>query len=575
MSYPNQTMTTDHPQPPQKNKKVWIIIGVVAFILVICFCLAAAAALLYFDPFDWGILGRLTGGYDSIARTVSADAQMHLSVDMLKLLSNDTQDIVNAFAQAGDNPEVQSREDLIKQMDESLLEQYGVTFTDDIKPWIGQYAGVSLFDINLNESNDTPTWVFAIEARDKKAADAFVAKITAHLANESGTSLREIEYKNTTFFEIAMQYDSLAIGRYKGLVFLSSEMDHIIRAIDAPDGKTLAKDDGYRAITKELPSTRIMTTFINQTFFKEIYALNGGEIAATGLDPKIFGSSGMSLSLVNNSIQLDAISAYNREQLSEPYLNLLSSRGTDTKILEEFPQDTILFMGGSNLGKIYSSVIEILSSTNSISSQEVSESMQLLDDQIGFNPETDLLPYLDGDWGLALVKERDTLLAKELNIPVGVMGIFQTSNNQQLSQNLSETADQLSKLGIVAIEEKIIDDMTLYVASIFMMDGPLFAFGMQNNQMLLGTNSTRFENPPERNQSLAESEQWKEAWKMIPRGMTPTVYLDFQGFIHLIPDFSLEELQYLQPIDRILMADSPLKNNLKHTVLVITIKTEE
>ncbi len=574
MSYQYQSVTTETPEPPKKKSTVWVIIGVIALIVIICFCIAASAALLYFDPFDWGILGRLTGGYDSIARTVPADTDMHFSIDMLKLLSDDTQDVFNAFAKSSGDPSVQSREDVIKEMDASLLEEFGVTFSDDIQPWIGQYAGVSFFDVNMNQGSETFKWVFAIETRDKKAADAFIEKLVAHYAEKMGMRFQEIEYENTILFEMADDYNPFAIGRYKGLVFLSSDADFIIRAIDAPKGETLAKNDDYRSITKELPSSRIMTVFMNKTYFDNVYNLSGGDIPSLGLNPDIFQSSGISLSLVGNSIQMDVISAYDPDLLTEEQLALLTSQGASEKIAEDFPQDSILLLAGHDLSQIYTSSIQIIASTSGMSTQEISESMQLLEDQIGINPERDLFPYLDQDWGMALVKEHDTLLAEELDFPVGIIAYFGTSDKQQLGQNLSNTADHLSGMGLMSIDEKSIDGMTLYEASIYMMGEPLFTFGMKDNQMLLGTSSSRFENAPNRNQSLAESEGWKKAWKNVPNGMSPALYLDFQELINMIPDVNMTDMQYFKPIDKILLADSPLKGSTKHTLLVITIKTE-
>ena len=75
--------------PVRKNRSVWII-AVIVIALLICLCLVASAALIYFDPFDWGLLGRVLGGYDAIARTVPADTDVHVSVDMLKLLAEDS-----------------------------------------------------------------------------------------------------------------------------------------------------------------------------------------------------------------------------------------------------------------------------------------------------------------------------------------------------------------------------------------------------------------------------------------------------------------------------------------------------
>ena len=122
---------------------------------------------------------------------------------MLKFLSEDTRGVFDAFAQSSGDPDVTNREEFIQQMDETLVDGFGVTFSEDIQPWIGQYMGLSFFDVSPDEYGEPVLdhWIFVVEARSKKDSDAFIAKLVANLSAKTGEtfaeySTRELPYTN-------------------------------------------------------------------------------------------------------------------------------------------------------------------------------------------------------------------------------------------------------------------------------------------------------------------------------------------------------------------------------------------
>lgn len=563
---------TDRPaQPVKKNRKIWLIVSIV-ILLLICLCVASSAALLYFDPFDWGILGRFFGGYDAIARTVPANTDVHFSADMLKLLSGDSQAVMDAFASNSGDPGVSSREEMIQKMDETLMADYGVTFSDDIMPWVGQYAGVSLFDLSLAQEMDVDHWVIAAEVRDRRKADASLEKLSAFLGQEYGTPVETTTYEGATLYAGLGPDGPMAAGRHKNILFISNSVENIQEAIDADKGESLADDANYKAVISQLPASRMLTAYFSRGVFQELTALAGEAVMNTQTDPGAGQNSGLALSLVDAGIKVDILGVYDLDSMTQAQLDNLSFNGAEGKLAESMPEDVLLFLTGRDMGHAWENLLAYLEETGGLDADEVSESMMLLEGQIGFNPERDLFPYLDQEWSLALVRERNSLLSEQLDLPIGLLCIAETSNPDQLNLKVQETADKLGGIGLIMIDEKTIGDMTYYEASAFMMGNPLLAFGMRQNQFLLSTSPDRLENLDDGGAVLSGTELWKSTWSAMPGQMNPILYADLKSLVAIFPDFELAEVPYLQPLHTLALAGSPLDGNTKHWVLMLTIE---
>ena len=59
--------------------------------------------------------------------------------------------------------------------------------------------------------------------------------------------------------------------------------------------------------------------------------------------------------------------------------------------------------------------------------------MESLEKEIGFNPDRDLFPILDGDWALGIFENSDGFVADSIGLPLGLMFTVETSDEAQLS----------------------------------------------------------------------------------------------------------------------------------------------
>jgi hypothetical protein len=199
--------------------------------------------------------------------------------------------------------------------------------------------------------------------------------------------------------------------------------------------------------------------------------------------------------------------------------------------------------------------------------------MQLLESQIGINPDSDLFPLLDQEWGLAVLHERDNILAEQLNVPLGLLGIFETSSAAQLGENIHSMANNLSSLGLVMLEEKTAASMTYYELFSFLTDAPFLAFGTRDARLLISTNPAHLETILEPAQTLANAATFQTTWKRFSSQMDPILYIDMAQLYSVIPELGGEDLSAIQPIQTLALAGSPLEGNTKQWVLILVVDT--
>jgi hypothetical protein len=580
MSEEDLSTVSESGQPALKKRNTWIIVAaaVVGGIVIIA---AVLAALVYFDPFHLNLLGRLRGGYDPVAATVPADTDLYFSIDMLKLLSEDTRGIIDAFAKSSGVPEVTNREDTIKQMDDFMMENLGVTFSDDIQPWIGQYLGFSLFDVSMDEYNAPVVvhWIFAVETRDQKASDAFISKLIAFIAEDTGETFVEREYKKATFQELSTENDAdrVVIGRNKDMVLISNSMENIQRAVDAQSAESLAKDADYKAVVAKLPNTRLMTAYIRSSLVDQLSTSMYQPAWSTLGTSTNFQNVAFSLATIAEGIRFDMVSSYDLQNLTQAQIDSMSGPGASGKLAESLPQDTFFFVTGKNLDKVWGTIKEAIRTADDISEAEFDESMQMLESEIGINPDKNLFPLLDQEWGLALLNQESTIFA-DLGVPLGILGVFETSNPDQLSQNIKNMAGNLNEYGLVMADEKTGENTTYYELNTNYMGGadvgPWLAFGVRDSQLILTTNSAHLQNQLTSSESLAQSDVYQAVWKPFPSNMSPIFFLDLHQLIGVLNDLNSNELDVLSPVQSIAMAGSPLKDGTSQWALIIYVNTQ-
>jgi hypothetical protein len=565
------------PQPsaaPVKTKsRTGIIIAIVA-IVVVCCCLVAAIGgyFLYQGGYLNSIMGRLFGGAEPVAKVMPEDTDVYMSIDFLKVVINtDYDSIINAFAENASNPDIRNKQDIIRQIDDTLDSSLGVNLSDDIFPWIGTYVGLGFSDFRMddNGSPQMDSWVLAIQARDKTKADDFIQKVVQYQEDQSGENFDSEDYQGATIYYLEEYYSPMAITRSNDIVYLSTDRSDIKKAIDAQRGNGLSNNAAFKDAMSSLPSNREMTLYAGPEVFDEIAQYSSPYSSYTFGSLDIIQNAGLALSVVDAGLKLDLATVYKMDQLSDQQRQMLEQGGGNTDIAQYYPADTLIFLAGNHLDNAWVTYRDLI--VNSLgSSSDFEDSMSMAEDQIGFNPDTELFPLLDGAYALGVYEDNDSILNQNGGIPLGFLGVFETSQTDQMNNLVANFTDSMDSQRIANVNENSTGNLTYYELEENVSSDVILGYGLYNRYLMLGTNGQTLEQATQNNDSLGQNTKFKDVWGNFS-GMKPVLYIDLAGIIDMAENLTGENLGILTPIDALAAASSNLSGSSTKTSIILFI----
>ena len=544
----------------RRSTRAGIIAGVILAVI------AAAAIIVLVDPFNLHLLARLTGRYDAAMEAMPPDTAFYFGFDLRNLSPEKLDRVIKPFSSKVEDAEVQDYEDLFAQIDESLEQDLGITLTDDVMPWIGQYVGIGLLRLDMRGFDlfgYSPTepdirFLVAIEARDGARADSFLELIGEKWTENKDLKGETTEYRGATitYWDSDDPGDRLAYTRYKSVVLLSQYTDDVERGIDAFLGESLVDSPDFKSLEGDLHKGRGLTVFASGGMMKDIYEdMPGFEFATTQLD--IIRGYAMTLSIVDAGVQLDIVSSIDEEayteKFEEPYPTFMAQPGSPDLV----PASSVVFLGGfpmENFWENYQKSLETMGN-----GEDVAEAIDLLSDEVGLDLN-DFFNTLDGVFTLSV-------LPKELGpdsdpfsaiVPFDLLLTIGTSQQADVIEMLVPLAAALGDAVGVELEPEKQGDFTLYDVYDPYMEASVFLFGAGRDHLVLTTSADVLEEAFGDGPSLATSERYQQAAEALPRDMTPILYLDVPGMIDMISDIEnslgpvegAEELS--QPLDALI-----------------------
>lgn len=276
---------------------------------------------------------------------------------------------------------------LVELLDASLEEEgTGLTFADDIDPWLGESG--AFFIRSLESSAFVGGMVDAaviVEVTDADAAQSFLDDLPD--ATSDGT-LEEATYEETDF--LLSEEEDTAVGLVEGFMVSGTE-DSFKAAVDAAAGESLADAEDFSEIIGELDDDRLAEMWLDLGIVLDAAAESSGaddaaiDAARTALGPLLSEPVAMSLSATTETITLD-VSAVGGDGL-----------GGESELLEALPAQAWLGVALSDAGE---AVRQTLSGLGSLGSQLGDPSLDpdaiasALEAQTGLDLEDDVLAWI-------------------------------------------------------------------------------------------------------------------------------------------------------------------------------------
>jgi hypothetical protein len=595
-NYPNPYTP---PQAPPKRRNTLVIVLIAGLVLLLCCCVVAAGVIVIADPFDLHIKDRLFGGtFDAAAEAMPEDTSVYVGVNLLGTTPDQLDRVIQPFADAL-NIDQRSWDDIIDELDKYIGEALDLTVTDDIKPWIGQYVGLGIFDIRIGDSENPVSLVVAIESRNNDAADDFIGKLRDSI-ERGDPNLDETTYQGVTLYFLPPEYGTgIAFCRSGSLVLFSLDENDLHDAIDAQKGKSLVDNSRYRDMLDKLPDKRVATVFFTsqevEDLINELQSQTGdvfnqiteglGETAPvpnpviSQINFDMWDASVLSLSITGAGLQLDSVTSYNMDNISAAQRELFESMGKSSKTIEMFPEDTLAFITSQRLDLAYDVAIETMRDISQDTSDSIDNALQSLREETGIDLEDDLFHRLDGEFTIGIFPSSQGILAQEANVDLGFALLAGSSDTGALANTMDKMASKLEEEG-TGFERFESGDLTLY--EFFEQSGGdiLFAGGIEKNYMAIASSSQTIEDLFIGKTPLSKSSRYRDAISPLPDGVTPMLFLDVEGLLGLIreslsgssrEDFD-QSMRVLKPIPYVVMGYSEMKDGIIRMTLVIHVK---
>ena len=515
-----------------KRKSLWIGIGTLTAFLAII------AALIFIDPFGWRILDRLQGNSDLALTAMPSETAVYLGVDLLQFISDDWQAIFAQFS-AADGGDAQN------DFEQSLNEQLGISFSEDVQPWVGPSFGVALLDVQADLTGNVTSvqWVAAAETRNRADTDAFLAKLAAGWAKMTGETAVSETYQNIniTLFNSETPANQLAFGRDDNLLLIGSDLFAIQSALDARKDVSLANTSGFTELEPTLVAPwrnggRLATLYLNTPRLGRLQSalpLSFGSFVLPALPTNGVLGTAVSVSLHEGNIQLDVNTAYNLTQLGTAQTQLFQTQSADQTTINSLPVNTLLYANGEGIDQLWSLYREAF--INETSDSDFEDSMALLKQQFGLNPNSDLFPFLDGTTTLALVPSD---IAEGGSVPqlaqaqLDAVLAIDSSDGAILSQNIADFSQRFDAT-IGTVGETAVNGFTNYTLETALLSDFMLHYSVGHDQFIIATspNALLTTQSTETATPFANSATFQTAWSAFPTDMTPGLYVDVAGLL--------------------------------------------
>jgi hypothetical protein len=574
--------------PKRSRRGMYLASGLGAFLLLVCVCLAGIGGVLIVDPFDLYVFERLTGRYDAALVAVPATSTAYASLNLVNAQGEDLDQIIAAFAQATEEGNVQTAGDAIDKIDEMLEEEIGLTFSDDVQPWIGQYVGFSLGQITLDEFGqpENVEWLVAAESRDNEAADRFLEQIRTQAMAERVSITTETAGDITLYVRVTDNpLEEVAFARSGNLVLVASGSDQLRAAIDAQDeGLSLAESDVYQDLARKLPRNRLLTFYVSGQQLQDLTAAFSQGVSVLGSDVATtsFAETVISLSAVESGIRMDTVTRYDPEILTEAQRLLLEANDQERETATIMPANSLFYLSGPDLAQSWAVIRE--RAITSMGQAAFDESMESAVPTVGFNPDTELMPLLDGEWALTVMPGENYLLdglqPSDAELNLGIIVLAGTSQQAAMLDTLDKMSSTLQEQAFI-IEKSESAGTTLYLVDAGFAEEPQLAFGLDQAGYLFITTNADGTPLVSDGSGLAGSTRYQEVWTAFPADTRPAFFLDMQGLFGTVRE-GMDELgresfdesvRPFSPITYIAAGNLPAEGDIRQGTMIIFVET--
>ena len=276
----------------------------------------------------------------------------------------------------------------------------GLSFTNDVQPWLGGEVGVS-GKVNIESTTDSPFALFAT-SRDDTKAKAVLAKL------RGGSFGKKYTWRDETYNGITISSGTPTVTSEKPVAYsfvnhtivAASSASMIHEIIDADQGRSarLVDSADFKATMKLLPSDRLGMGYIAGKSLVAGVKKQMAKPSALGLpglktadDLNALQGIAGAVSATTTGVAFDVAVKLDQNKLSPATRQAFVGTGRPDAVLRWIPKSSDGFLAVANVDKSIQSLLDQYGSDPSVKAGA---------DAVGLTGPKGILPHLTGDLGV-------------------------------------------------------------------------------------------------------------------------------------------------------------------------------
>jgi hypothetical protein len=450
-----------------------------------------------------------SGGDDDPAALVPANAPLYAEATVRPegKLRADAEAALRKILRTGDPGAT-----IAKALESASKGKQGVSFKDDVEPWLGDRVGAAV--TSLRTANDADYVFIASSKDDAKAKDA-IAKAKGAVVKRS--------YKGVDYRFDAKDRSAAAVIDHRVVIGTEGGLKS---AIDASKGDSLAGADGLRAVRSKVAQDRLGLFYLDvQGVVRAVgqSASSDPQLgallqSAAGAAPKAIGAA---LQVQPDVLRVDAVS------IGTPKSASTGASGAD--VLAGLPAESWLGLGVANLGQTLDRVVQSIAGTGGLTGVGVKAVLGQFQQKTGLDLRTDVLSWM-GDAGVFVGGTTKDDLRGGL-----VIKTSDPAKTRRAIAVLERFARHSDGAHVSALRFQGVDKgFTVRPKS-----GPRVDVGLAGGKFIVSFGKFRaFKDAVDPNQGLGSTVTFTGAAAKLGNRLRPSFFLDFPQVVGLIEGFA-------------------------------------
>jgi hypothetical protein len=444
----------------------------------------------------------------------------------------------------------------ISPLDDYLTNTLGVSFDEDIEPWIGTEIGVAItfdegfFDTlsalssqstppSLTQTDEIGEFYLIMQSRDDAQLNAFIEKISAK-AEADGTPLEISEYKGMQIYEFEADRTRNAFAVIKNHLVVTNTPDGLPLMLDREEANSLAATPSFQRVRENMPESAIAYAYYNQDFYRLFSdAFINSSLASPNMSAfqmmqesvEAIEGFGLAVMVEENGVRFESVSAMNYERLSEETRQQYEE--SQTAVGRELPLlvgDDALFMSNARLPASYGEQLMEGLEAN----PETADALEMLESDMGINLQEDLFSWFVGDLVGVVLPGEDEFL------PVSGYIRVRSANPAAAKPGIENLVGALVAGGgespfvpemIDGVEWMVLPDPSG-------SDGSFAGYAFIEDDVIIAVGAPAIEETGERGNALLDSATYQAATQGLPESNTGVFYVNLQEAFAMVDEMS-------------------------------------